>query len=597
MDMLRLIVAVALSYLSGSLPFGYWWGKQVMGPNFDIRNYGSYSIGFTNFIRTLGLQAAIPVLLFDVAKGYFPTLSGMYAGSVLLGWFCLVAVMLGHAKSLYFRIKEGHFSGGKSVASAFGGILALQPGIAGLSLLLFLLVLVTIRFMSVASMLGALCALGLSFYFHLGVGWNIFFATVAGLILFFHRRNISRLLHGTEPRLFEWTSIRWLWKEYPDAERPEIVDAFVIHPMGWSDLRQSILSWCLSWFGSFELTKPLGMWILSLMPVIENAEIRGIEVRDGSGRRVRILILAIPFLPGMIKSVRLANDVDKGKVTIGEGLEHVKLRKEYWRSKWLRDRLWQRLQSTTVQARRRGATVLGLGALLSTEFNGGSELQRWCDERGLGLTIDNGAAYTAVATVQAIEKESEVPLDQAKVTVVGASGFVGRITTNYLEMVAHYVTAIGRDEAKLTGFARTTAISTALEHAYDSDVVVLATSSPHTVVTPDNCGNFKTGASFMDVGRPVNVDARILTTHSEKNFKLVRCGVIRFPGARILCGVDFHFDGYFPACVVQSVMVALGGEEGIAHASRGARVRDEDFEYFAHMAKVYGFEVVSSQTS
>lgn len=600
--------AVAMSYIWGSLPFGYTVGKLAVGKGFDIRNHGSESIGFTNVWRVLGMKVAIPVLILDLLKGYLPVAIAMHSLGVTAAWLCLIAVMIGHAKSLYFRLTEGHFSGGKSAASAMGGIIALQPALAGWVFLFFLVVLLTTRTMSIASILASFCAVWLSYLFELGHGWHTLFWVVAALIMYTHRRNLGRLAHGTENKMFEWSDIRWPWQEKPATEeKPEILAGFVIHAMDWRDLLQSIFSWWIGFLGMWDYTRPIATWILAHVPVIENAEIRNIRLKDG--RQARVLVLAIPWVSSMIKEVRLANEVDEREKRIPEGVAGTddraevarnKQTPEYRRSKWFRDRLWQRLQSTAVQTRRRGCLVLGLGALLSTEFNGGSDLQKWCDARGLDLTIDNGAAYTAVSTVQAVIKETPIALDQAKVKVVGASGFIGRITAKYMEKLAAHVTVIGRDEAKLTGFDQSTVISTALEDAYDGDVVVLLTSAPGHVVSLENCTKFKPGTTFMDGARPVDFDERILEAHPELEFRLVRCGVIKFPseeGKDVLCGVDFHFDGYFPACVAQAMMVAAGGETGRSNATNGATIRQAKYEYFAERAEAYGLEVITSSRS
>ncbi|OQB06252.1 MAG: Glycerol-3-phosphate acyltransferase [bacterium ADurb.Bin212] len=601
-------LAVALSYIWGSLPFGYTVGKLAVGKGFDIRNHGSESIGFTNVWRVLGMKVAIPVLILDLLKGYLPVAIAMHTLGVTAAWLCLIAVMIGHAKSLYFRLTEGHFSGGKSAASAMGGIVALQPVLAGWVFLFFLAVLLVSRTMSVSSMLASFCAVWLSYHYELGHGWHTLFWVVAVLIMYTHRRNLGRLAHGTENKMFEWSDMRWPWQKKPTTkEQPEILAGFVIHAMDWRDLLQSIFSWWIGFLGMWERTRPIATWILAHVPVIENAEIRNIRLKDG--RRVRVLVLAIPWVSSMIKQVRYANEIDEREEKIPSGSEGAEARDEvkrakqapeYRRSKWFRDRLWQRLRSTAVQTRRRGCSVLGLGALLSTEFNGGADLQKWCNARGLDLTVDNGAAYTAVSTVQAVIKETPMPLDQAKVKVVGASGFIGRITAKYMEKLAAQVTVIGRDEAKLTGFSQSTAISTALEDAYDGDVVVLLTSAPGQVVNLENCTKFKPGATFMDGARPVDFDEQILKEHPELNFKLVRCGVIKFPqeeGRDVLCGVDFHFDGYYPACVAQCVMVAAGGEEGRSNATNGASIRPAKYEYFANSAEACGLEVITSRRS
>lgn len=93
---------VALAYICGSMPFGYWFGKWAKGPHFDIRDHGSGNIGFTNVKRVLGWKVALPVLIFDIGKGLLPTLLGKATHGEILATVCMLAAATGHAFSLYF---------------------------------------------------------------------------------------------------------------------------------------------------------------------------------------------------------------------------------------------------------------------------------------------------------------------------------------------------------------------------------------------------------------------------------------------------------------------------------------------------------------
>ncbi|MFA7244221.1 MAG: glycerol-3-phosphate acyltransferase, partial [Patescibacteria group bacterium] len=370
---------VMLAYLLGSLPFGYWFGKFAKGGAFDIRNYGSGNIGFTAIGREVSWGIAIPVLIFDALKAWGPVTLAKAEFGVDFGMLCLIFVMLGHAYSLYFWVTEKHPGGGKSVAAALGGIVALHPAIAGWSLVIWAIILLCTRTMSIASMLGSVCAFLLTLRIHIGLGldvsfgyglgltWNIFFGLVSALIVYFHKRNIGRLLHRNEKPLFEWRDICKLWQKRQTVQDNELVVWFMIHPLQWSDLMQSVLIWWIYWMGKWPRSARIGIWILSVLPVIENAEVTGITLKDERQTRVKIKTGAILYLSGMIEVVKLAEEVDAGRMKVGYGEGEVSP-ELYKKASLLRDRLWKRLQSGTVQGRRIGSHVAGLGALLSTRF-------------------------------------------------------------------------------------------------------------------------------------------------------------------------------------------------------------------------------------
>jgi acyl-phosphate glycerol 3-phosphate acyltransferase len=553
MHTLLIGVFVVLSYLLGSLPFGYWIAKRSKGPEFDIRDHGSCSIGFTNVLRVVGWRTALPVLLFDVAKGYVPVwLCAYYVGPVW-GGVCLLATAIGHAKSAYFFWKEGVFAGGKSVATVLGGILALQPAIAGLGLAVFLTILFATRIVSLGSMLAGISALALSFAFGLGTAWNIVFALVAVLILFTHRRNIARLIAGIEPKLGH------------RSEDNEAVSAFALHPLTFGDFAQMpITRWITRLAEMDPLPEKIIRRLIAMAPMLEAAEITGIRTLNGVEGRV--LILAIPLLPDQIQDPKY------------------------------RKVLNALLRSAAVQAQRRGASVLTLGALLSSYSGGGVELQTWCKKRGLTITIDNGAALTVAATVKAITNRGPIPLDQATVAVIGARGLIGRRVTEELEGRAKKVISLAREKS-----SDGQVLSLDLSELNETDIVVTATSSPGLIITRDSAYHLKPGALVVDVAVPPDVDDTIVKVRPD--VILVRSGLILLPGEPRI-GTDFHFGQVdtpngpvrlVPACLAQGLALAVTRE--FQHASRGARVRKEDVRFFAEQLEKMGLTVITSDLS
>ena len=185
------------SYLVGAFPTSYlvgrWIGKK------DLRKHGSKNLGATNVYRVLGLKYAIPVALLDIGKGVVPVaVFSRFAGNdewipVTLG----AIAVFGHVFSVFVR-----FRGGKGVATACGAVLALAPAALGVSAIVWLGALLATRYMSVASILGALVFPVAAWFlvpddaYVLGVG-----TLLVVFILFTHRTNIRRLAMGTENRL------------------------------------------------------------------------------------------------------------------------------------------------------------------------------------------------------------------------------------------------------------------------------------------------------------------------------------------------------------------------------------------------------------
>ena len=182
-------------YLMGSIPTSYLAAR--FGAGVDLREQGSRNLGATNVYRVLGWKYAIPVGLFDVAKGAVPVLlASRWSDQAWLPLAVGVAAVLGHVFTIFMRLK-----GGKGVATAAGVVLALAPAALGVSALVWLAVLTATGYMSVASMLGAVTfpvavrvlEPGDNYALVIGIALAVF-------IIYTHRSNIRRLLNGTENR-------------------------------------------------------------------------------------------------------------------------------------------------------------------------------------------------------------------------------------------------------------------------------------------------------------------------------------------------------------------------------------------------------------
>lgn len=195
------VIAAALAYLLGSIPFGYVLVRLFR--NEDIRSTGSGNIGATNVIRSGAKWLGIATLLLDAGKGYAAVaLVGHLARNVMhpLDAAALAAAFatIGHV----FPVWLG-FKGGKGVATGLGVFLALEPRATLLALGVFLLVFLISRYVSLASVLSAASFPVFGLYFASAERTPLLIAgmlAVPLLIILKHSQNIHRLLQGTEYR-------------------------------------------------------------------------------------------------------------------------------------------------------------------------------------------------------------------------------------------------------------------------------------------------------------------------------------------------------------------------------------------------------------
>ncbi len=208
-----IVICAAVSYLLGQLNFAIILSKKKYGV--DIRDYGSGNGGTTNMLRTFGKKMAIVTLVGDMGKAILSCLIGYILigrlGAFLSGLFCI----LGHTMPIKYK-----FKGGKGVACAAAVILMTDlgnlwrvPVIFLALLLIFAAIAFGLKYVSLASVMcmliyplmlyevEMLIAEASQVYIE-GTGLYVIISLLmALLIIFMHRENIKRLLHGKESKL------------------------------------------------------------------------------------------------------------------------------------------------------------------------------------------------------------------------------------------------------------------------------------------------------------------------------------------------------------------------------------------------------------
>ena len=196
-----IILEILAAYLLGSIPSAVWVGKILYG--IDVRQHGSGNAGATNVIRVLGYKAGIPVMIFDVFKGWLAVQLAIWLpvpgqSAEILVYVCIgmaLAAVLGHVFPVY-----AGFKGGKGVGTIAGAGIALFPLAILLVLLVFILILATTHYVSLSSIVASL-AFPVVVCFIIGIrhpGLIGLSLLAAVFIPVTHSKNIIRLIKGEE---------------------------------------------------------------------------------------------------------------------------------------------------------------------------------------------------------------------------------------------------------------------------------------------------------------------------------------------------------------------------------------------------------------
>lgn len=202
MSCLILFLGIFISYLVGSIPTAYIFGRLIKG--IDIREFGSGNVGATNVFRVIGRLPGTAVLAIDMAKGflcatYLASLF-LYAAPVarpeLYRVFAGLAAIAGHNWPVFLK-----FKGGKGVATSAGVAIGLIPKIFWLGFIVWFIVFSMTGYVSIASIVASVSVPIFSLAFDQPPEIVIFMSLLCILIVYKHRLNIKRLKNGEEKRI------------------------------------------------------------------------------------------------------------------------------------------------------------------------------------------------------------------------------------------------------------------------------------------------------------------------------------------------------------------------------------------------------------
>lgn len=202
MMILNIMSAMAISYLIGSIPTSYIIAKLLKG--IDIRDCGSGNIGATNLIRTVGRVPGITALILDIAKGvlavtliaYLFYSPSMFINEPLFKVILGLCAVSGHIWTIFLK-----FKGGKGVATAIGVFAGLAPIVTLSGLLIWLILALIFKYVSLSSIAMAISLPVLMVIFARPIEYIILSVILCIFITYKHKSNIARLIDGTEYKI------------------------------------------------------------------------------------------------------------------------------------------------------------------------------------------------------------------------------------------------------------------------------------------------------------------------------------------------------------------------------------------------------------
>jgi predicted amino acid dehydrogenase len=223
-------------------------------------------------------------------------------------------------------------------------------------------------------------------------------------------------------------------------------------------------------------------------------------------------------------------------------------------------KVYLKIVQTGHLAEKLGADILGLGAFTSVVGDAGVTIA----DR-LAVPVTTGDSYTVALAVQAIRDAArimDIPMKEATVAIVGATGAIGRVCAELLADEAAELLLVARDEKKLAELQERLqvraksrlATSTKMDVLSQAQMILTVTSAIHGIISPEH---LLPGSVVCDVARPRDVSAMVAAARND--ILVIDGGMVDVPGP-----VNFHFNFGFPsgkayACMAETMALALEG--------------------------------------
>lgn len=189
-------ISILIGYLFGCFQTAYIVGKIIR--KIDIRNYGSGNSGTTNAIRVLGWKLGAVTFFTDILKAVLAILLVKYLFTDhVFGYYAGIGVILGHVWPVFLK-----FKGGKGIASSIGVMLALEPILGALMIVIMAIAVLTSKYVSLGSISMVIAIPIYLLIFRLdSIEMVVLGSLITVITLYKHRANINRLLHGQESKI------------------------------------------------------------------------------------------------------------------------------------------------------------------------------------------------------------------------------------------------------------------------------------------------------------------------------------------------------------------------------------------------------------
>ncbi len=253
-------------------------------------------------------------------------------------------------------------------------------------------------------------------------------------------------------------------------------------------------------------------------------------------------------------------------------------------------RVYRKIIQTGRMAERLGAQILGLGAFTSVVGDAGVSIAD-----ALAVPVTTGDSYTVAVAVESIRQAAgvmDIPLEEAALAVVGATGKIGQVCAEMLADDVARLILIGRREDALEAARARLRVrtgseviaSTNMDSLAEADLILTVTSAVHDVIRPEH---LKPGSVVCDVARPRDVSAMV--ARARNDILVIDGGMVDVPGP-----VDFHFNFGFPpgkayACMAETIALALEGR--FEDYTLGKEITRERVEEIAAIASRHGFRL------